>query len=298
MQRIINSEYLFKELIKANYHDGGIKCLRLFKVNNHFFDSLIREINILLEQENPSNVRDKKHISNEVTKPSGSCLHFHLLNSSGRFDDPSDDYNRSVFGKKFHHPTKYPNLGAFIQTFPHAMNMKLLVLGENSDLHPHESDIILNSHSPHSLQVRFHLPIVTNKQAEMLLDNEFYYFEAGSIFFFNHGCIHSALNHGHKARVHLSWDMLLTRDTFDLMFAQTSQELPDFLEKISGDEKIVNCHRIQIIKEYEIQGKGKELYDKLKLKSLGIKPYLFQNCFNKFSYWHKKGKTINFSEVQ
>lgn len=293
----MNPENLFRELIKANYHKGGIKCLRLFRLEKDFFESLKDEVVQITTKEKPSNVREKTHISHDATKPSGNCFHFHLLNSSGRLDDPSEDYNRSVLEKKFHQANQFPNLAKFINEFPHSMNMKLLVLGGNSDLKPHESDIVLNQDKKSSIQVRFHLPIITNIRSEVLLDNDFFHFEAGSIFLFNHGCVHSALNHGDQDRCHLVWDMLLTKETFELMFSN-KPSIPSFLERLIGVEKIVYPHRRQIIREFEIQGQGKELYDKLKLNRLGIKPYDFQNWFNKFLYLQTKVRGIDFAKIQ
>ncbi|WP_414586730.1 aspartyl/asparaginyl beta-hydroxylase domain-containing protein [Scytonema sp. PCC 10023] len=296
---MISAKVLSSELVKANYQKGGIKCLRLFNVNDIFFASLKNEIAQLIKQNKPSDVREKKHLSHEATKPFGNSVQFSLLNLSGKFDDPSTDYNRSVLGKRFHQPDTYPNITAFVKAFPRATSMKLLGLGPNSGLTPHKADTIWHSKNACYLELRFHLPIFTNEKAEMLLDNDFYKFEAGSIFLFNQGCVHSAFNFGNEFRYHLTWDMPLSQETFDLMFSDSNVSIPPFLERCLGDEQIVHPYKTEIIKEFEIQGVGKVLYNRFKLHRLGIQPYIFQKLLNEFLYLKYKNRVwVDFVEMR
>ncbi len=298
----MSPEILLSQLVKANHHKGGLKCLKLFDVNHNFFDNLQQEITALIEANKPSDVKDKEHITNWVN-PFGDVMQFSLYNRSGKLDDTSSDHDLTLAGKSFHYREKYPTLARFIEAFPHAYNMRLNGLGQNAGLSPHEEDIVIahqkrGRKSYYSLRSRFHLPIITNQQAEILLDNEFYHLTPGSIFLFNNGCIHSASNRGKEPRYHLVWDMLLTQETFQLMFSEENYPLPNFMTKLTGQDRILVPHRQENIKEYQIMGRGKELYDLLKLNIFGIKPYIFQNLWNEWTYLkHHKFEKIEFFKI-
>ncbi|MEA5577331.1 aspartyl/asparaginyl beta-hydroxylase domain-containing protein [Anabaena sp. UHCC 0451] len=298
----MSPELFLSELVKGNHHKGGLKCLKLFDVNHNFFDNLQQEITALIKANQPSDVKDKEHLSN-WSNPYGDVMQFSLLNRSGKFDDTSSDHDLTVAGKLFHHREKYPTIARFIDVFPHAYNMRIMGLGQKGGLSPHEEHIVIAHQkrglkSYYSLRARFHLPIITNDQAELLIENQIYHFTTGSIFFFNNGCIHSAYNRGTEPRYHLIWDMLLTQETFELMFSDEYHPLPDFLTKLIGQDRILVTRRQENIKEYQIMGRGKELYDLLKLNIFGIKPYIFQNLWNEWTYLkhHKFGK-IEFFKI-
>lgn len=44
--------------------------------------------------------------------------------------------------------------------------------------------------------------------------------KAGVVYLVNHGCAHWACNEGDQRRVHLVWDVLLTREAFTFMFEE------------------------------------------------------------------------------
>jgi hypothetical protein len=138
---------------------------------------------------------------------------------------------------------------------------------------------------------------MTNDRAEMLLDNHWYRFEAGSIFLFNHGCVHSASNHGSAYRFHLSWDMLLTRETFELMFAAAEDTVPAFLARVPAAEQAVHSHRKEVIRDFETQGRGRALYDRLRLRKLHIRPSAFQGWFNEWAYLRQQRRSIAFARL-
>ncbi len=270
-------------IMRANFHDGGIKCLRLFRITPGFFNSLRSEVMALSERFTPSDVSDPAHVSHPVTKPYGRNYQYSLFNRSGRCDDFSDDWNKSSVGKKFHHEPEFPALAAFIDSLENRTNMKLLVLGAHSGLFPHEAHLISPA-DPYRILLRFHLPILTNEHCEMLLDDEYFRFHEQYIYFFNEGCIHSAYNHGSTPRMHLSWDMHLDRSLYTKMFGEEVFR-DGMLERLPAVERMMLSHRSEKTKEYELQGSSKLVYEAWHLGKIGISPMLFNRYFNKLSYW-------------
>ena len=116
----------------------------------------------------------------------------------------------------------YPYLAQFIRFFPHATNFRINVMGANSGLSQHEECSCMRNHQGVPMvRARFHLPIQTNPLVYLFVDQEVFSFKEGSIYFFNNGGIHSSENNDpEKSRIHLVWDMLLTEDTFNRMFAR------------------------------------------------------------------------------
>ena len=290
-----NPKVLFDGIVKGNYHKGGIKCLKLFRVREPFFSQVRKEAIELVSSLKPSLVTEYSHVTN-WTKPVGTAAQYSLLNRSGRLDDTSVDHNLSVLDKKFHFASQYPALGEFISTFKHAINMRLNLLERKSALSPHEEHIVHRDKTgKFFLRTRFHLPLFTNLKAEMLLDNEIFHFEEGYIYFFNNGTIHSATNFSPEKRYHFVWDMLLTKESYDLMF-NPSGAGPEHFERISGDEQLIFPLRKTDIKEYRVSGIGSSIYKRLKLERIGIQPHKFQNFYNNLEYLYPK--KIDFANVR
>ncbi len=273
-------------IIDGNYHRGGLKCQRLFRVDDQFFATLVAEVKTLVEKYTPSAVKDKDHVTN-WTNPYGTAVQFSLFNESGKFDDFSTDHNRTRQGKRFHYAEEFPTLARFIDAFPHAYNMRLNGMGKKSGLSPHEEHVVSQSSDGNHVQVRarFHLPVATNPGAEMFLDGEVFHFEAGSVYFFNNGCIHSASNSGETFRYHFVWDTLLNQEAHDWMFvgSQPAREV-EFLRRLHGDDTVCQPLRQLRIGAYAPSGEGMRLYDKFKLKYLLIKPHWWQNFYNGREY--------------
>jgi hypothetical protein len=95
------------------------------------------------------------------------------------------------------------------------------------------------------MKLRFHLPVMTNAEAEVVLENNIYHFDAGNIYFFNQGCIHGARNRGHADRIHLIWDMLLTDSTVELMFSKARLSFPATRSPRSGSQLVPVRHEAQ-----------------------------------------------------
>jgi hypothetical protein len=201
----------------GNSHAGGIRCLRLLRVHRQFFANLHADVMRLCAEQYPSDVRAADHVTN-WTRPQGSVLQFSLLNASGRCDDFSDDHSLSYQGKHFHLAPDYPTLATFIAALPHTINFRVNVLGPRARLAAHEEHSIIRTlDGTLGVCARFHLPIETNPGAEIVLDGQAYHLEAGEVYFINHGCVHAARN-GAMSRLHLVWDMLLTRDAYHTIF--------------------------------------------------------------------------------
>jgi hypothetical protein len=279
---------LIEKVMEANFHKGGIRCLKLFRLNDDFFARLKKEINDISLQFTPSDVCNTEHVSNPVTKPYGQNYHYSLYNQSGKSDDYTMDWNRSNKGKRFHFADQFPEMNKLTQFFEGRTNMKLLVLGPNSGLYPHEAHLI-GTGSEKKIILRFHLPVFSNNKCEMLLDNEYFRFEEQYVYFFNEGCIHSAYNHGDTPRLHLSWDMPLTEKMNSLMFAELAFT-NDMLSRV--ETQIVQPIRHKKTKNYELQGESKFVYDKLRLRIFKISKLQFNYFYNNFLYLKYKLKKI------
>lgn len=139
--------------------------------------------------------------------------------ATGQYDDFTTDHNLSIFGKRFHGAGQYSALAQLIDAFPHAVNFRVNLLGPGAKLSPHEEHSVVRTQAGSvSLRLRLHLPVITNPGAELMLEGNIYHLEPGFVYFVNHGCFHSAQNTGSQARVHLVWDVLLTRETDALLF--------------------------------------------------------------------------------
>jgi hypothetical protein len=233
----MNGAALLAGIRDGNYHVGGIRCLRLFQLNDAYFASVRADVERLCRDERPSDVNDPEHITN-WTKPRGEVLQFSLLNRTGRYNDFTADHDLSCLGKAFHGAAAYPALAQFVAMFTHTVNFRINILAPGARLSPHEEHAVIRTRSGSiGARVRFHLPIVTNPKAELMLDGWIYRMEPGTIYFFNHGCVHSACNGGADRRIHLVWDMLLTAEAFDCMFRGGANPLPP-LERIEEREQI------------------------------------------------------------
>lgn len=231
----MNQAALFTGIRDGNYHAGGIRCLRLFTLEETYFNELRLEVERLCGTEQPSDVSRPDHVTN-WTRPLGTVLQFSLLNLSGRYDDFSADHQESFFGKRFQGAEKYPTLAHFIALFPDTINFRVNVVGPGARLSAHEEHSVIRTVTGSvGMRVRFHLPVVTNPRAELMLDGWVYHFLPGTIYFVNHGCVHSARNGGEQGRIHLVWDMLLTRAAFDCAFGD--KPCPPALLRIAEDRQ-------------------------------------------------------------
>ncbi|MGW3448812.1 aspartyl/asparaginyl beta-hydroxylase domain-containing protein [Streptomyces sp. NPDC001076] len=202
----------------ADYHRPGIRCLRLFSAEPATLQALVADVARLRAERQPSYPSDSGHVT-AWTRPRGGVEQFSLLNASGRCDDYSRDHDLSCFGKRFHHGGHYLALEALIAALPHLVNFRINVLGPGAVLPPHEEHSVVRAQDGTvGVRARFHLPLITNPGATLLLDGDVHHLQVGVVHLVNHGCVHAARNDGADERVHLVWDMLLTAAATGTMF--------------------------------------------------------------------------------
>jgi hypothetical protein len=199
-------------------HFGGIRCLRLFRLDRALALGMRNEVDRLCANERCSDVQEREHVTN-WTQPTGAVRQYSLLNRSGDFADFRDDHDLSCVGKRFADGERYPLLGAFIACLPHAINFRISVLAAGAGLSPHEEhSLFVSQAGTPAVRARFHLPIRTSRDARVVLDGEEFRFLPRTVYYFNQGCVHSARNLGPAPRVHFVWDQLLTAQVFKTMF--------------------------------------------------------------------------------
>ncbi len=243
-RRNVKAGELFAGLCQADYrHDGGIRCLRRFRLEPDYFAQLRADIERLCRTEQGSDATQPGHIT-YWTRPRGTVTQFSLLNMTGRYDDYSTDHNLSCLRKSFHGQAAYPVLAGFVSAFPHAVNFQVNVMGPGAQLGAHEENLIIRTRNGKvGSRLRFHLPVVTNPASEITLDGWVFSLSAGTIYLINHGCVHTAHNGGSQSRIHLVFDLLLTRAVFDCLFGDAPPPLP--LTVVDEDNEEVTPRRVE-----------------------------------------------------
>lgn len=216
----------------AYHRPSGLATYACLTVEEDFLARL-REEALRLIASYPS--MDSKDKSNRYTyvRPKGEYLYYSLLTTNGDFRDQGAAYSKTFVGKSFHQEAEFPALGEFIRAFPEAMNFTLRGLSGSSSIAPHEERNIHRLGDLTYVRVRLHLPIVTTPEARMMLEGGYYHFSAGTVYYFNNGCVHFANNPGHGRRIHLIWDLFLTRELLRDVFDQSCPDVrAPFFRKI------------------------------------------------------------------
>jgi len=250
MERVTTAGEILAGIRNADFHEGGIRALRLFAVDAAAFARMRAEIGRYAATRRPSEVAAPEHVTH-WTRPVGDVLQFSLFNRSGRSDDFASDHDLSSAGKFFGDPDLLPVTAALVAALPDCCNVRVNVLGPGAQLSAHEEHVTFRTRSGSiGLRVRFHLPIETTPAAELWLDGEAHHLEAGSIYFVNNGCVHAALNRSDDApRAHVVWDMLLTRAAFDTMFGDGPAPL-DWLRRIEPERRALRPLRSERVVTY------------------------------------------------
>ena len=233
-------------LLDGNYHRGGIRCLRLFHVDQSRFAQLKKDTVRFVQDHQPSSVGNAHHVTS-WTGHHGKILQYSLLNRSGHSDDYSSDHDLSCEGKWFFDGVSYPALNELIADFPHLINFRIIMQSPRSALLPHEEHVpFLTKKGTVGARLRFHLPIETNPHAEINLDGHIFHLEQEMIYLINQGCVHTAYNKGQHARVHLVWDALFTKKLSEFLFANT--DCPKYLD--ACEHKVAPSERMSDIGSY------------------------------------------------
>ena len=283
----MDTDTLLRQLLEGNHQRGGLRVARLFDVKPDFRDRLEADVFRLIGAHRPSNVHDPGHISNWWSAPpKGEVFQFSLLNRSGQLDDTTADHDGSIVGKRFQRSTDYPTLAQLIAAFPHSYNFRINLMAPSAGLPPHKEQLYLREAHRRHLRVRFHLPIQTNPEAEMLLDGEVFHFEPATVYFFNNGCVHTATNKGETPRLHLLWDMRLTPETARLMFGAAEEPGPDFLCRVPEAHWKLPSRRTEPVNDYDTIGGWESAYRLAHLDRLGVSLRWIQRVCNE-SRWYR-----------
>jgi hypothetical protein len=245
----MDAEAFFQGVRDASFNEEGIRCLKLFSVDEGFFHKLQSDVERLCRTESGSKVGEVTHVTNWAG-PIGEVQQFSLLNASGRYDDFRTDHDMSCFGKRFYGWSCYPAVARIIDLLPHPVNVRINLMGSGAALSPHkEHTVIRTRRGTIALRTRFHLPVFANAKAELMLDGDVFSLQEGIVYFVNHGCVHSACNGGVGNRIHLVWDTLLTREAFDFFFQQ--RPAPSPFRRLALENQTPNPKRKERIGAYE-----------------------------------------------
>jgi len=232
----MNEANLIEEIRKGAYHLDGLATYACVEVEEGFF-LRIREDVLRLITAYPIPAIDPKSTTDKsaYVQPKGEYLYWSLLTKGGDFTDKASAYSKTFLGKAFHHDDEFPALGEFIRAFPEAMNFTLRGLSKASSVSPHEERNFHRLDDLTYIRVRLHLPITTTPESRMMLGGRIYHYEARKIYYFNNGCVHAASNPGQGSRLHLIWDLFLTRELYGDVFDQDSKQTrAPFLRKIGN----------------------------------------------------------------
>ncbi len=209
------------EQFKRQYYETRlIPCLR---VNDSIMNEIEKEVRTLVKNYKILEESIKKHHT-DFTKPYGTVTQSCLYNTTGNILDFSTDYKMLKNGKFFFDPN-FKNIHHIVKLFQNNLiNFWLYGISKNSGSSPHK---VISSNYGKKFRIRFHLPIITNSSAWVMLDWKKFWLKRGIIYFFNDGCIHTAGNDGDQTRYHLIWDCMLDDKLFDTVLNVNNNNSPD-----------------------------------------------------------------------
>lgn len=216
----MDPDSLLRGLSAAADGAGGVRCLRLLRLEPSAFASVRSEVLSLCATRSPSVVSEPGHVTGWVL-PYGEVLQYSLFNSTGRTEDFSDDHDLSRPGKTFVARNACPTLGRLVDGLPDLVNVRVAVLGPGAGLSPHQEQVFIRAPNGDVVaRVRCHLPVKTASTATLVLDDQVLHLEEGVVHLVNHGCVHAARNDGDEPRVHVLWDQVLTTDAFAFLMGR------------------------------------------------------------------------------
>lgn len=235
-----------EDIIRANYGQEGPGILQT-PISGLPIQGLGGDAERMIRDEKPSEVSGEGHATHWVGVR-GRVSQFQLVNETGKFEDTDSNYIPAMWDeqpqlldavtgamtkpKKFHHAKAYPHIAGFLRSRKNLVNARLNVIWPGSSLAPHAENVILKmpDRSPR-LKLRFHLPLLTNTKARVMVGWRTSYLEPGTIYFVHNGRPHAAWNDGDEPRAHLVWDEILWMETRKLLDtswpAHTLAKIPD-----------------------------------------------------------------------
>ena len=208
-----------------------IPCLR---VKDSIMNGIEKEVLTLIKNYNIPEIGIKRH-DTDFVKPYGTVTQACLYNTTGNILDFTTDYKRRKNGK-FFIDSNFKNIHDIFKFFQNNLiHFWLLGISKNSGLSPHK---VLTHKFGKNLRCKFHLPIITNSSAWVMLDWKKFWLKRGIIYFFNEACIHTASNDGDTTRYHLVWDCNLDVNLFEnvLNVDNNCNPNPNIFSKIPKEE--------------------------------------------------------------
>jgi hypothetical protein len=243
----ISFNELSTEILRAKRHVGGLKMWPCLALDPAWFLQISGEVEQLVGRWAPSEFTEPGHPGNWVGV-AGRVTQHSLFNLTGDTSDYSSDFNGTPNGKSFVSP-EFPGIARLVACFADRLhNFRLNTLFPHAALRPHEEPIVRDN----LICLRFHLPVVSNERATIVLDGEQFHFAPGVIYFFNKGCVHAAENRGETPRYHFLWDLWLDQWVCENLFALKSSATPERgLRRIDADQTTQLCTSTPVeINEY------------------------------------------------
>jgi hypothetical protein len=217
-----SKQSLTTAVLRAKRHEGGLKMWPCLEVEPSWFREIQAEVARLVERRTSSDSTRQDHPS-YWSGLLGRAAQHSLYNSSGDTADYRSDGNGESRQKRFA-DAESPAVQRLVSCFAERLhNFRVNTYFGHSGVKPHEEPIVRDD----QVCLRFHLPIFTNDRAWVMLDGERFHFEAGVVYFFNKGCVHSAENGGDEPRRHFLFDFWLDDWVYENLFAPASEKTPD-----------------------------------------------------------------------
>lgn len=215
----------------AAYQKRGITLIRLMRLKESFFCGLLNDCARIAADQDPSDVSSPAHGTN-WTKPSGTVMQWALFGPEG------------TKGRSIRTPQSvFVASGDFLKQLcewirPSVASFRLNLIGGLSSLHPHREQVVIpgTDAGKYAVRVRFHLPMITSEECRVQLNSQLYHLERGTLYYFNNGAVHGAVNHGSTNRMHLVWDAVLDKRVYDQYF--NPQSPPSFAEDATSADVV------------------------------------------------------------
>jgi hypothetical protein len=151
-----------REVLSAKRHEG-VEDGRL-RLDPDWFDAIVSDTRGLISRREASLVTRPEHPTNWV-RPYGLGTQHSLYNQSGKTEDYSGDFNNQTQAKRFS-DAQSPALERLVNSFEgHLMSARLSGFMPSSASGRTKSRLCGKERS-----ARFHLPVITNPGASVLLD--------------------------------------------------------------------------------------------------------------------------------
>lgn len=218
----MNINEVIKGLVQEEIYNDGIKCLKLFQVDN--VDEIRREVSNIVKTKPASVIGDITNMSdhyldidhivpnhNKIPEMvTGAWRTYRIIREQpGWMEDTAYiDYKADYRNFKFHFANEYPAIASFIKKFPYAIVGNISGLLPKTKLLPHSESMRINWKDKPSILMRFHLPLIVNEGSYFWFQGKSYFLEPGWVYLFNGATVHSAVNNSDMSRYVLILDCL------------------------------------------------------------------------------------------